>query len=116
MPFPLSPQTIDTLADIITGGSGMGSGPPPIGIYRSGPQIERFMRGCNVDFRVNGSRVPSLTTCLLDMNRGFECQSAPKTDPGSASNFDPPVGRDQGLSRRNFHVVEAGQALISGAT
>lgn len=72
MPFPLSPQTIDTLADIISGGSGMGGGPPPIGIYRSGPQLERFMRGCNVDFRVNGSRVPSLTDSLLDINRGFE--------------------------------------------
>lgn len=72
MPFPLSPQTIDTLADIISGGSGMGGGPPPIGIYRTGPQLERFMRGCNVDFRVNGSRVPSLTDSLLDINRGFE--------------------------------------------
>lgn len=72
MPFPLSPQSIDALAHIITGGSGMGGGPPPIGIYRSGPQLERFMRGCNVDFRINGSRVPSLTTALLDMNRGFE--------------------------------------------
>lgn len=72
MPFPLSPQTIDTLADIISGGSGMGGGPPPIGIYRSGPNLERFMRGCNVDFRVNGSRVPSLTDSLLDINRGFE--------------------------------------------
>lgn len=72
MPFPLSPQSIDALADIITGGPGMGGGPPPIGIYRSGPQIEKFMRGCNVDFRVNGSRVPSLTTALLDINRGSE--------------------------------------------
>jgi hypothetical protein len=72
MPFPLSPQSIDIIADIISGGSGMGGGPPPIGIYRSGPQLERFMRGCNVDFRVNGSRVPSLTTALLDINMGFE--------------------------------------------
>lgn len=72
MPFPLSPQSIDALADIISGGSGMGGGPPPIGIYRSGPQLERFMRGCNIDFQVNGSRVPSLTTALLDLNRGFE--------------------------------------------
>lgn len=50
MPFPLSPQSIDALADIITGGPGMGGGPSPIGIYRSGPQIEKFMRGCNVDW------------------------------------------------------------------
>lgn len=72
MPFPLSPQSIDVLADIISGGPGMGGGPPPIGIYRSGPQLERFMRGCNVDFRVDGSRVPSLTTTLLDINRGLD--------------------------------------------
>ena len=50
----------------------MGGGSPPIGLYRSGPQLERFMRGCNVDFRLSGSRVPSLTNCLLDINRGFE--------------------------------------------
>nr|WP_258570846.1 abortive infection family protein [Flavimaribacter sediminis] len=30
------------------------------------------MRACNVDFRVSGSRVPSLVDCLLDINRGFE--------------------------------------------
>jgi hypothetical protein len=72
MPFPLSPQAIDALADIITGGPGLGGGPPPIGLYRSGPQIEKFMRACNVDFRVAGSRVPSLVSCLIDINNGYE--------------------------------------------
>lgn len=72
MPFPLSPQAIDALADIITGGPGLGSGPPPIGVYRSGPQIEKFMRACNVDFRVSGSRVPSLVSCLLEINNSYE--------------------------------------------
>jgi hypothetical protein len=73
MPFPLSPRTIDALADIISGGpGGMVSTPPPIGIYRSGPQIEKFMRACNVDFRVNGSRVPSLVSCLNEINNGHE--------------------------------------------
>lgn len=72
MPFPLSPQTIDALADIITGGPGLGGGPPPIGLYRSGPQIEKFMRLCNVEFRVNGSRVPSLVSSLIDINNGPE--------------------------------------------
>ncbi|MFZ4701490.1 MAG: abortive infection family protein [Candidatus Methylumidiphilus sp.] len=60
------------MADIITGGPGMGGGPPPIGLYRSGPNIEKFMRACNVDFRVTGSRVPSLVSCLLEINNGFE--------------------------------------------
>lgn len=72
MPFPLSPQVIDALADIITGGPGLGGGPPPIGLYRSGPQIEKFMRACNADFHVSGSRVPSLVSCLIDINNGFE--------------------------------------------
>jgi hypothetical protein len=50
---------------------------------------------------------------LAKQGYAIGCQSARKTDPSSASNFDPPgCGRDQGLSRRNFHVVEAGQALI----
>jgi hypothetical protein len=69
--FPLSPQTIDAIAEVISGGSGNGP-TPPIGIYRSGPKIEIFMRGCNVDFSVAGSRVPSLTDCLLNINRGLE--------------------------------------------
>ena len=71
MPFPLSPQAIEALAQVISGGGGNDQ-TPPIGIYRSGPKIETFMRGCNVDFRVVGSRVPSLVDCLLDLNRGYE--------------------------------------------
>lgn len=72
MPFPLSPQAIDALADIITGGPGTAGAPPPIGLYRTGPQIEKFMRACNVDFRIVGSRVPALVSCLIDINNGFE--------------------------------------------
>jgi len=71
VPFPLSPQSIDAIAEVISGGGG-NDPTPPIGIYRSGPKIEKFMRACNVDFRVSGSRVPSLVDCLLDINRGFE--------------------------------------------
>ena len=72
MPFPLSPRTIDSIADIITGGPGMGGAPPPIGFYRSGPQIERFMRSCNLDFQVTGSRVPSVVSYLIAVNNGVE--------------------------------------------
>ncbi len=70
MPFPLSPQSIDAI--IISGG---GNDPtPPIGIYRSGPKIEKFMRGCNVAFTVNGSRVSFLVQCLTNLNKGFEAE------------------------------------------
>jgi len=95
MTFPLSPQAIDALADVIAGGSGMVGAPPPIGLYRSGPQIEKFMRACNVDFRVNGPRVPSLVSCLIDINNGYEPEKVlPRiieaaADPRDFSN-DPP--------------------------
>ncbi len=32
------------------------------------------MRACNVDFRLDGSRVPSLVTCLINLNNGFEAE------------------------------------------
>lgn len=71
MPFPLSPQSIDAVAEIISGGAG-NSTMPPIGIYRSGPRIEKFMRSCNVDFQLTGSRVPCLVECLIALNRTDE--------------------------------------------
>jgi len=67
----LSPQTIDALADVISGGPGL-SDCKPIGIYRTGPKIEKFMRACNVDFQLAGSRVPSLVSCLIAINNGEE--------------------------------------------
>lgn len=72
MSFPLSPQTIDALAEVISGGAAYVDAPPPIGLYRSGPQIEKFMRACNVDFSVNGSRLPSLVQCLIKINNSFQ--------------------------------------------
>ncbi len=73
MPFPLSPQSIDAISEIISGGGGHDLD-PPIGIYRSGPKIEKFMRTCNVAFMVNGSRVPSLVQCLIALNNGSEAE------------------------------------------
>lgn len=95
MPFPLSPQAIDALADIITGGPGIVGAPPAIGLYRSGPQIEKFMRACNVAFSVSGSRVPSLVSCLIEINNGYEPEKVlPRiieaaADPRDFTN-DPP--------------------------
>lgn len=68
--FRLSPQSIDALAEVISGGPANAT-TPPIGLYRSGPQLEKFMRGCNIEFNLNGgSRVPSLVDCLLAINNG----------------------------------------------
>ena len=70
--FTLSPQTIDALAEVISGGAG-NDNKEPIGLYRSGPKLERFMRGCGVDFQLgNGSRVPTLTDELLRLSRREE--------------------------------------------
>lgn len=70
----LGPQTIEAVADVISGGPGT-YGPPPIGLYRSAYELGKFMRGCNVDFTVEGSRLPSLTTCLMDINRREDMQT-----------------------------------------
>lgn len=72
--FPLSPQSVEALADIISGGSGMGE-TAPIDIYRSAAKLGSFMRNCNVDFQVIGSRVPSLTERLLELNRSADAGS-----------------------------------------
>lgn len=75
MSFPLSPQSIDAIAEVISGGGG-NDPDPSIGIYRSGPKIEKFMRGCNVNFRLDGSRVPSLVDCLIKLNNGVDDEQA----------------------------------------
>jgi len=73
MPFPLSLQVINALAEVISGGS-YNDSTPSIGIYRSGPKIERFMGACNVEFQVTGSRVPNLVDCLIQINNGPDAQ------------------------------------------
>jgi hypothetical protein len=55
MQIKLAPQSIEALAYIISGGSN--SDARVIGIYRSGPKIEQFMRTCGVFMSVgSGSR------------------------------------------------------------
>ncbi|WP_223999094.1 hypothetical protein [Aureimonas sp. SA4125] len=63
-----SPQTIEALIDVVSGGSGMGASDPSIGIYRSARDIERFMGGCGISMRVVGSRLPSLADALRAAN------------------------------------------------
>ncbi|QYO75597.1 hypothetical protein [Devosia salina] len=66
MHIHFSPQTIDALVQVISGGNGQDR----VGIYRSGTQLDSFMRGCNVSMRVgNGSRLPTLAEALERANR-----------------------------------------------
>ena len=61
----ISPQTIDALALVISGGSA-NDPTPPIGLYRSGPKLESFMRSCGVMMTVgSGSRVPTLAAAII---------------------------------------------------
>ena len=61
----LAPQTVEALAQVISGGSGNETS-LPIGIYRSGPKLESFMRACGVMMTIgSGSRVPTLTDALI---------------------------------------------------
>ena len=75
MDIKLSPQTIEALAFVISGGAANDNA-PMIGLYRSGPKLERFMRSCNVDLRVgNNSRLPALIDCLIEVARGQDADT-----------------------------------------
>lgn len=63
-PSRFSTQTITALAEVVTGGSPSDSS-PSIGHYRSGPKLERFFGGLNVELRIgNASRVPTVLDVL----------------------------------------------------
>jgi hypothetical protein len=60
----LSPQSVEALVQIISGGGG-NSMDPPIGIYRSGPKLEAFMRACGVSMSIGAaSRLPTLANSI----------------------------------------------------
>ena len=49
------------LVQVISGGSGMNNPEPPIGIYRSGPEIDCFLMGIGIDrARGDSLRLPAL--------------------------------------------------------
>lgn len=53
--------TLEALVQIISGGPGLGNTEPPIGIYRSGPEIDGFLMGVGIDpAHGAGSRLQTL--------------------------------------------------------
>lgn len=65
----LSPQTIEALALVITGGSGSIGADPGPGRYRSAWYLEQFFTKIGVTFSVNNrSRVPAVRECLDELN------------------------------------------------
>lgn len=66
---PFSVQTIHALAEAVTGGSASDNS-KPIGLYRSGPKLERFFGALNIELRIgNGSRVPTVIDALTRENK-----------------------------------------------
>jgi hypothetical protein len=69
---PFSPIILKAIVDVMSGGS-VSNSAPPIGLYRSGPEIERLMLDCNLDFRIgSASRVPSLLSFIRTVAAGPE--------------------------------------------
>lgn len=66
---------IGALAEVITGGSGMGNDmTEPVGIYRSGTRIQQFFLDCGIDMSIGGSsRVPATQEAL---RRAFHDEQA----------------------------------------
>jgi Abortive infection C-terminus len=66
---PFSVQTIHALAEAVTGGAAYDNS-KPIGLYRSGPKLERFFGALNIELRIgNGSRVPTVIEALSRANK-----------------------------------------------
>jgi hypothetical protein len=64
MPESFSPFVIEALVQVISGGAGLNNPEPPIGVYRSGPEIDGFLMGCGIQPVSAGSRLPSLRASL----------------------------------------------------
>lgn len=61
-------QTITALTEVVSGGSA-GDSTPSVGLYRSGPRLERFFGGLNIELRIgNASRVPTVQDALTREN------------------------------------------------
>lgn len=65
-----SVSTLAALTDVVTGGPGNIAESAPIGIYRSGPELERFLGGAGIDLDIGrtGSRLPSVRDALRSHN------------------------------------------------
>jgi hypothetical protein len=61
-------QTITALVEVVTGGAGFNN-EKPIGVYRSGTELEQFMGGAGVELYIGmKSRVPSVRAVLVKAN------------------------------------------------
>lgn len=67
-----SPSSINALVDVISGGGGNDQS-APIGVYRSGPKMERFVAHANLTLRIGGgSRLPALAQVLDEQLQTLE--------------------------------------------
>lgn len=66
----LSPQTVERLVEIISGGKEEDKKKFPNKNYRTRWQIVGFLENCDIDFSFGqGTRIPTLRTCLSKVNR-----------------------------------------------
>lgn len=69
MPNPYSLPVLTALVDVATGGSGTDRSRPPVGVYRSGPQLERLLGGAGIDLKIGMSgRVGAVQRALHAAN------------------------------------------------
>lgn len=66
----LGPKAFEAVLGILTGGTSGGTKPTPFRTYRSGTEIESFLRKCGVDFHLRQfeSRVPGARRALVAVN------------------------------------------------
>ena len=115
MPLSLSSQTIEALAEVISGGSG-NELRLPVGIYRQGWRIESFMKSYGVEMAIGGgSRVSSLIGTLTGLQTKPDGEEAlRRVILGAADPRDfakDPERLDQVLSHLNTFLIFDGLKL-----
>lgn len=120
----LGPKALQAVIDLVTGGEGGGKTPTPFETYRSGTELESFLRRCGIDFypepyeaRVPGTRRaiyavnedPGGLTVMSDIIETLAVEYAQHGDPIEMVEY-----LNQRLLLDGFHIVgDGGQYRLS---
>lgn len=113
MAIEVTPQLLEALVQVISGGPGLGER-RTIGIYRSGPEIDGFMRACGANAVSTGSRLPSLAgtlTLVLERDDAREVLTRVIEAAANPADFQDAEHHQRVIDYLNARLVADGMIL-----
>jgi hypothetical protein len=113
MAIQVTPQLLEALAQVVSGGPGLGER-RTIGIYRSGPEIASFMRTCGVATLGAGSRLPALAWALEQVTQRDDAAEVMTRIVEAAANpadFQDPEHHQRVVDYLNVRLAADGMVL-----